>query len=114
MKDLMSKIISLAKRRGFVFPSSEIYSGFGSCYDFGPLGVEMKNNIKKAWWEEMIKNHEDMVGLDAAILMSSKVWQASGHLTAGFADLLVNVSPVIKDFELMKLKLKNVLSVADN
>ncbi len=85
----MQKIISLAKRRGFVFPSSEIYGGFGSSYDFGPLGVEMKNNIKKAWWDEMIKNHENIVGLDAAILMNPKVWQASGHLTAGFADELV-------------------------
>ena len=83
------KIISLAKRRGFIFQSSEIYGGFSSCYDFGPLGVEMKNNIKKAWWDEMTKKHEDIVGLDAAILMSPKVWQASGHLTAGFADELV-------------------------
>jgi len=89
MTDLMSKIISLAKRRGFIFPSSEIYGGFGSCYDYGPLGVEMKNNIKKAWWDEMTKFHENIVGLDAAILMSPKVWQASGHLTAGFADELV-------------------------
>lgn len=85
----LSKIISLAKRRGFVFQSSEIYGGFGSCYDFGPLGVELKNNIKKSWWDEMTKNHENIVGLDAAILMSPKVWQASGHLTAGFADELV-------------------------
>jgi len=85
----MSKIISLAKRRGFVFPSSEIYGGFGSCYDYGPLGVEMKNNIKKAWWREMTQLQENIVGLDAAILMSPKVWQASGHLTAGFADELV-------------------------
>jgi len=85
----MEKIVSFSKRRGFVFPSSEIYGGFGSCYDFGPLGVEMKNNIKKAWWDEMLKKHDDIVGLDAAILMSPKVWQASGHLTAGFADELV-------------------------
>jgi len=102
----MSKIISLAKRRGFIFLSSEIYGGFGSCYDFGPLGVEMKNNIKKAWWEEMIKNHEDMVGLDAAILMSSKVWQASGHLTAGFADLLVECKSCHKRFRADEIKIK--------
>jgi len=89
MTDLMQKIVSFSKRRGFIFLSSEIYGGFGSCYDFGPLGVEMKNNIKKAWWDEMIKKHNDIVGLDAAILMSPKVWQASGHLTAGFADELV-------------------------
>jgi len=85
----MSKIISLAKRRGFIFPSSEIYGGFASCYDFGPLGVELKNNIKAAWWKEMTMKQENIVGLDAAILMSPKVWQASGHLTAGFADELV-------------------------
>jgi len=89
MIDLMTKIISLSKRRGFVFQSSEIYGGFGSCYDFGPLGVEMKNNIKRAWWNEMTRIKENIVGLDAAILMSPKIWQASGHLTAGFADELV-------------------------
>ena len=89
MENLMNKIISLCKRRGFVFLSSEIYGGFGSCYDFGPLGVEMKNNIKKAWWEEMTGKQENIIGLDAAILMSPKIWQASGHLTAGFADELV-------------------------
>ncbi|MCX6760549.1 MAG: glycine--tRNA ligase [Candidatus Nealsonbacteria bacterium] len=85
----MTKIISLTKQRGFIFPSSEIYGGFASCYDFGPLGVELKNNIKKAWWKEMTMKQENVVGLDAAILMSPKVWQASGHLTAGFADELV-------------------------
>ena len=85
----MAKIISLAKRRGFVFPSSEIYGGFGSSYDYGPLGVLMKNNIKKAWWDEMILRQDGMVGLDSAILMSPRVWEASGHLTAGFADELV-------------------------
>ncbi len=86
---LMEKIISLCKRRGFIFPSSEIYGGFGSCYDFGPLGVEMKNNIKLAWWNAMVRNHKDIVGLDASILMKPEVWKASGHLTAGFADELV-------------------------
>ncbi|MDP2909719.1 MAG: glycine--tRNA ligase [bacterium] len=87
--DLMQKIVSFSKRRGFIFPSSEIYGGFGSCYDYGPLGVELKNNIKRAWWSEMVKKREDIVGLDAAILMSPKIWEASGHLTAGFADELV-------------------------
>jgi len=85
----MDKIVSLCKRRGFIFPSSEIYGGFGSGYDFGPLGVEMKNNIKAAWWKEMIRIQKNIVGLDSAILMSPQVWQASGHLTAGFADELV-------------------------
>jgi len=89
MNGLLQKIISLTKRRGFIFSSSEIYGGVGSCFDYGPLGVEMKNNIKRLWWDEMTKNHENVVGLDASILMSPKVWQASGHLTAGFADELV-------------------------
>jgi len=94
----MEKIISLTKRRGFVFPSSEIYGGFSSCYDFGPLGVEMKNNIKKIWWDEMTKLKENIVGIDAAILMKSEIWQASGHLTAGFADELVECKNCHKRF----------------
>ena len=94
----MQKIISLAKRRGFIFLSSEIYGGFSSCYDFGPLGVEMKNNIKRAWWDEMTKNQENIIGLDASILMSPKIWQASGHLTAGFADELVECKSCRKRF----------------
>lgn len=102
--NLMEKIVSLAKRRGFIFPSSEIYGGFRSCYDFGPLGVEFKNNIKKAWWNEMIRLHENIVGLDAAILMSPKVWQASGHLTAGFADELVECKSCHKRFRLDESK----------
>lgn len=89
MENLMQKIVSFSKRRGFIFLSSEIYGGFSSCYDFGPLGVELKNNIKRAWWKKMVQLNQDIVGLDAAILMSPKVWQASGHLTAGFADELV-------------------------
>ncbi len=106
MEDLMSKIISLCKRRGFIFPSSEIYGGFGSSYDFGPLGAEMKNNIKLAWWEEMIRNHQNIVGLDAAILMKPEVWQASGHLTAGFADELVECKGCHKRFKKDELKEK--------
>jgi glycyl-tRNA synthetase len=106
MENLMSKIISLSKRRGFVYPSSEIYGGFGSDYDFGPLGVEMKNNIKKAWWDEMTKKQENIIGLDAAILMSPRVWQASGHLTAGFADELVECKSCHKRFKKDELKQK--------
>ena len=104
MKDEISKIISLCKRRGFIFPSSEIYGGFESGYDFGPLGVLMKNNIKKIWWSDMINNHENIVGLDAAILMSPKVWQASGHLTAGFADTLVECKKCHKRFKRDEIK----------
>ncbi len=90
--DLMDKIISLAKRRGFIFPSSEIYGGFSSSYDYGPLGTELKYNIKNEWRKEMLQFQDNIVGLDTAILMSPKVWQASGHLSAGFSDLLVECS----------------------
>jgi glycyl-tRNA synthetase len=94
----MDKIVSLCKRRGFVFPSSEIYGGFGSSYDYGPLGVELKNNIKKAWWNEMTKVQNNVVGLDSAILMSPKIWEASGHLSAGFADLLAECTKCKRRF----------------
>lgn len=100
----LEKIVSLTKRRGFVFLSSEIYGGFSSCYDFGPLGVEMKNNIKRAWWADMTRNHDNIVGLDAAILMSPKVWEASGHLSAGFADELVECQSCHKRFRLDEIK----------
>ena len=103
-ENLMQKIVSLAKRRGFIFQSSEIYGGFGSCYDFGPLGVELKNNIKKSWWDEITRFHEGIVGLDASILMSPKVWQASGHLTAGFADELVECKTCHKRFRLDEIE----------
>lgn len=88
-QDLMEKITSLCKRRGFIAPSSEIYGGFESCYDYGFLGALLKNNIKQNWWKTMTQYRSDIVGTDASILMSPKVWQASGHLTAGFADPLV-------------------------
>jgi glycyl-tRNA synthetase len=100
MEDLMQKIISLCKRRGFIFPSSEIYGGFNSSYDFGPLGVELKRNIKKEWWKDMLQCHENIVGLDASILMSPQVWNASGHLSAGFADELVECKQCHKRFRL--------------
>lgn len=85
----MDKIASLCKRRGFVFQSSEIYGGLGSCWDYGPLGIALKRNITEAWWRDMITSREDMVGLDSAILMHPRVWEASGHL-AGFTDPLVD------------------------
>lgn len=84
----MEKILNLCKRRGFVFPSSEIYGGVGSCWDYGPLGVELKRNIKEAWWKAVVNSREDIVGIDASILMHPKVWEASGHLE-GFSDPLV-------------------------
>lgn len=85
----MDKIVSLAKRRGFVFQSSEIYGGLNSCWDYGPLGVELKNNVKRAWWRKVVQERDDMVGQDASILMHPKVWEASGHV-AGFTDPLVD------------------------
>ena len=88
-EDLMQKIVSLCKRRGFVFQSSEIYGGLRSAYDYGPLGVELKRNLMNLWWREMVHSREDVVGLDASIMMHPRVWQASGHL-AGFSDPLVD------------------------
>ncbi len=83
----LEKIVSLAKRRGFVFPSSEIYGGFPAVYDFGPYGVELANNIKKEWWRAMTQLRDDVVGLDSAIFMNPKIWEASGHVK-GFSDPL--------------------------
>lgn len=80
-------IVSLCKRRGFVFPSSEIYGGFAAVYDYGPYGVELLNNIKAAWWKWMVQHREDIVGLDSAIFMHPKIWEASGHV-GGFSDPL--------------------------
>jgi glycyl-tRNA synthetase len=87
--DLMTKIVSLCKRRGFIFQSSEIYGGLRSCYDYGPLGVELKRNISSEWWRSMVYEREDIVGLDSSIMMHPKVWQTSGHLS-GFSDPLVD------------------------
>ena len=87
--DLMDKVVNLTKRRGFVFPSSEIYGGFRSTYDYGPLGVLLKRNVMEAWWRSMVQLRDDIVGLDSAILMTPKVWEASGHL-ATFTDPLVD------------------------
>ena len=86
---LMEKVISLSKQRGFVFQSSEIYGGLKSAYDYGPLGVELKRNIMNEWWRSMVHEREDVIGIDASIIMHSKVWEASGHL-AGFSDPLVD------------------------
>ncbi len=85
----MQKIVSLAKRRGFIFQSSEIYGGLKACYDYGPLGVELKRNIKDAWWDDTVHRRDDVVGLDCSIIMHPDVWKASGHL-AGFSDPLVD------------------------
>ena len=79
--DLMEKIVSLCKRRGFIFQSSEIYGGLNGCWDYGPLGVELKRNVKDAWWDTIVRRRDDMVGLDSSIIMNPRIWQASGHVS---------------------------------
>lgn len=85
----MEKIVSLCKRRGFIFPGSEIYGGLANTWDYGPYGVELKNNVKRLWWKYFVQDREDMVGVDAAILMNPKIWEASGHVTS-FSDPLMD------------------------
>lgn len=87
-KVTMEKMVSLCQRRGFIFPSSEIYGGLSSCWDYGPLGIEMKRNVKEAWWRAVVQQRDDMVGIDTSILMHPRTWAASGHLE-GFADPMV-------------------------
>jgi len=87
--DRMEQIVSLAKRRGFIFPSSEIYGGINGFWDYGPLGVELKRNIKEAWWQDVVRSRSDVVGLDCSIIMNPKVWEASGHVV-NFNDPLVD------------------------
>ena len=87
--DRMEKIVSLCKRRGFVFQSSEIYGGLNGCWDYGPLGVELRRNLKEFWWRRMVRERDDVVGLDGSILMNRQVWVASGHETT-FSDPMVD------------------------
>jgi len=89
MSVTMDKIVNLCKRRGFVFPSSEIYGGFASTWDYGPLGIELKRNIRETWWRYMVTARENVVGIESAVLMHPRVWEASGHI-AGFSDPLVD------------------------
>ncbi len=95
--DLMDKLVSLSKRRGFVFQSSEIYGGTGSVWDYGPLGIELKRNVKELWWSRMVHQRDDVEGLDASILMHPRVWEASGHVE-GFTDPLVECKTCKKRF----------------
>ncbi len=95
--DLMQNITSLAKRRGFIFAGSDIYGGLANSWDYGPLGVELKNNIKQEWWKRFVQQRADVVGIDAALLMNPKVWEASGHL-ANFTDPLVECKKCHKRF----------------
>lgn len=88
MANLLEAVVSLAKRRGFIFPGSELYGGFSGFWDYGPLGTELKNNIKREWWKTMVYDREDVVGIDTAIIMNPKIWEVSGHV-ASFTDPLV-------------------------
>ena len=99
----MDKIISLCKRRGFIFPGSEIYGGLANSWDYGPLGTELKNNIKKLWWDRFVTRREDMFGLDAALIMNPKVWEASGHL-GNFNDPLAECKKCKNRFRLDQLE----------
>ena len=88
MENLLDKIVSLAKRRGFIFPSSEIYGGLANTYDYGPLGVELLRNLRNLWWEFFVTRRENIYGLETSVLMNPKVWQASGHVN-NFTDTVV-------------------------
>lgn len=104
----MAELVSLCKRRGFVFPSSEIYGGINACWDYGPLGVELKNSIKRAWWQSMT-DREDVEGLDAAILMHPRTWEASGHVD-GFVDPLMDCKKCKARFRADQIDIKFVQS----
>jgi len=98
----LKEIANLCKRRGFIFQNSEIYGGIGSVWDYGPLGIELKKNLKELWWKRMIYARNDVEGLDAAILMNPNTWKASGHI-ASFADLLVDCKECKKRFRVDKI-----------
>ena len=102
MEKTMDKIVALCKNRGFIFPGSEIYGGLSNTWDYGPLGVELKNNIKQAWWQKFVRENRYNVGLDAAILMNPQTWVASGHL-AGFSDPLMDCRECHERFRADKL-----------
>ena len=102
---LMDKIVSLCKRRGFVFPGSEIYGGLSNSWDYGPLGVELKNNIKNLWWKHFVHERDDMEGIDATLIMNPKVWEASGHLKE-FSDPLVECKKCHSRFRKEEVKEK--------
>ena len=95
--DRLETIVSLAKRRGFVYPSSEIYGGLRAAWDYGPLGVELKNNVKRQWWKAMIQGREDVVGLDSCVILAKEVWEASGHVET-FSDPLTECTSCHKRY----------------
>ena len=108
----LETIVSLSKRRGFIFPSSEIYGGINAVWDYGPLGVELKNNVKRAWWRAMVQERDDIVGLDAGILMHPQVWVTSGHV-GSFSDPLVECATDHKRFRLDELPGAENLTATD-
>ena len=108
----LETIVSLSKRRGFVFPSSEIYGGINAVWDYGPLGVELKNNVKRAWWRAMVQEREDIVGLDAGILMHPQVWVTSGHV-GSFSDPLVECATCHRRYRLDELPGAEGLTATD-
>ncbi len=109
----MDKIVSLCRRRGFIFQSSEIYGGLNGAYDYGPLGVQLKNNIRDAWWKEMTQLHDNIVGLDASILMHPRVWEASGHVS-NFTDPMVDCKQCKSRFRADQIDLNAPCPVCGN
>jgi glycyl-tRNA synthetase len=97
MADRLEVIVSLAKRRGFVYPSSELYGGLRASWDYGPLGVELKNNVKRQWWKSMVTGREDVVGLDSCVILAREVWEASGHVET-FSDPLTECTECHKRY----------------
>ncbi len=97
MADRVDAIVSLCKRRGFVFPSSEIYGGTRSAWDYGPLGVELKENIRRQWWAAVVRQRDDIVGIDSSVILATDVWEASGHMEA-FVDPLIECTSCHKRF----------------
>ena len=110
--DVLERLVSLCKRRGFIFQSSEIYGGTGSVWDYGPLGVELKRNLKDRWWYSMVRARDDIEGIDAAILMHREVWVASGHV-AGFTDPLVDCRNCKKRFRADDPRIKGTPGTPD-
>ncbi|MAL16980.1 MAG: glycine--tRNA ligase [Balneola sp.] len=111
--DSLDKIVSLAKARGFIFQSSEIYGGLSAVYDYGPLGVELKRNIRDAWWKEMTRRHNNIVGVDAAIFMHPKVWEASGHV-GGFNDPMIDDKQSKKRYRADMIIEQHIQKLRDN
>src|ERR1700712_5387692 len=110
--DRMESIVSLSKRRGLVFPSSEIYGGLRASWDYGPLGVELKNNIKREWWKSMVQGRDDVVGLDSSVILAREVWEASGHVEA-FVDPLVECQSCHKRYRAGHLEEEKGKALAD-